>query len=621
MTEAASSPPTRSVGFLGSLFKRTEQTVLMATLALITILLLIDAIGRPLGGIHVPGKDEYVRHLTLWLAFVAGLAAALQSKHLTLSTAEFFGEGRARHLSRLFGCSVAAAVVAVLAKGTLDIVLLNRALPEPKILPIGVPEWVSVAIMPVTLGAMALVFAWQASDRWHGRAIAMLAIPAVLAIGLVPPESAAQIWPLALVVLAAAFLGAPVFVAMGGIAAVLFFAGGSPVSAVTRRVYDLIASPTLPAIPLLTAAGYVLAESAAAERLVRFFRALFGWMPGGIAVMVAAVCALFTTFTGGSGVTIIALGGLVYPILRKDGYSEGFSLGLVTASGSLGLLFPPSLPVVLYSVVASSRDQVVPLDQLYIAGLIPGLLLVVLTAAYGIIVGRHMARERQPFSWHEVAVSTWRAKWELALPFVIIGLFASGWLTMLETAAAALAYTVIVECFITRDLHIFKSLPEVLLKAAGLMGAVLILLSIAMGLTNYLVDAQIPDQMLIWVQTHIHSQAMFLLALNVFLLVVGSVVEIYAAIVILAPLIVPIGTAFGVNPIHLGVIFLANLELGFLFPPVGLNLFLSSSRFGKPLPQLYRHVVPFLIILAIGVLLVTYIPSMSVGLLHLLGKK
>jgi tripartite ATP-independent transporter DctM subunit len=620
MTETATESSTGGTGFLGSLFKRTEQTVLMATLGLTTILLLIDAVGRPLGGFHVPGKDEYVKQLTLWLAFVGGLAAAVQAKHLRLSTAEFFGEGRARQLSRLIGGAVAAAVVAVLAKGTFDIVRVHRAVPEPKILPIGLPEWVSEAIMPLTMGAMALVFAWKASDRRSGRLIALLAIPAAFSIGLVPPESAAHLWPLALIVLASAFLGAPVFVAMGGIAAVLFFSEGSPVSAVTRRVYDLIASPTLPAIPLLTTAGYVLAESAAAERLVRFFRAIFGWMPGGIAVMVAAVCALFTTFTGGSGVTIIALGGLVYPILRKDGYSESFSLGLVTASGSLGLLFPPSLPVVLYSVVASSREQVVPLDQLYIAGLLPGLLLVVVTAIYGIIVGRHVARDRQPFSWREVAIATWHAKWELALPFVIIGLFASGFLTMLETAAAALAYAVIVECFITRDLHIFKTLPEVLLKAAGLMGAVLILLSIAMGLTNYLVDAQLPDQMLGWVQSHIHSQAMFLLALNVFLLVVGSVVEIYAAIVILAPLIVPMGTAFEVNPIHLGVIFLANLELGFLFPPVGLNLFLSSSRFGKPLTQLYRHVVPFLIILAIAVLLVTYIPSMSLGLLRLLGK-
>ena len=607
-------------GFVGSLLKRAEETVLMTTLALTAILLLIDAIGRPLGGLHVPGKEAYVRQLTLWLAFVGGLAAALQSKHLTLSTAEIFGEGRARRLSLLFSGSVAAAVVAVLAKGAFDIVRVNRALPEPKMLPIGVPEWASAAIMPVALGAMALVFGWKASNRWPGRLIALSTIPAALALGLLPPDSAAHLWPLAIVVLSAAFLGAPVFVAMGGIAAVLFFADGTPVSAVTRKVSDLIMSPTLPAIPLLTAAGYVLAESAAAERLVRFFRAIFGWLPGGIAVMVAAVCALFTTFTGGSGVTILALGGLVYPILRKDGYSEGFSLGLVTASGSLGLLFPPSLPVVLYTVVASSREQVVPLDQLYIAGLLPGLLLVVLTAAYGIMVGRHLVKDRQPFSWREVALSAWSAKWELALPFVVVGLYAGGFLTLLETAAAALAYAVIVECFITGDLHIFRTLPEVLLKAAGLMGAVLILLSIAMGLTNYLVDAQIPDQIMTWVKAHIHSQAMFLLALNVFLLVVGSVVEIYAGIVILAPLIVPMGAEFGVNPIHLGVIFLANLELGFLFPPVGLNLFLSSSRFNQPLVRLYRHILPFLIITAIGVLLITYTDSMSLGLLRLLGK-
>jgi C4-dicarboxylate transporter, DctM subunit len=609
-----------SQGFFGTAMKGVEQTVLAATLALTTILLLIDAVGRPLGGFHVPGKEQYVKQLILWLACVGGLAAAAQGKHLTLSTAEFLGDRLAGRMSRLFAFSVSAAVVAVLGKGAFDIVRVHRAVAEPRVLPIGIPEWMCELVMPAAFGLMAVAFAYKASDRWWARGVAILAVPAALAIGLLPSSAVPHLWPLALVVLAAALLGAPVFVAMGGIAAILFFSEGTPVSAVTRKAYDLIASPTLPAIPLLTAAGYVLAESAAADRLVRFFRALFGWMPGGIAVMVAAVCALFTTFTGGSGVTIIALGGLVYPILRKDGYSEGFSLGLVTASGSLGLLFPPSLPVVLYSVVASSRDQVVPLDQLYIAGLLPGLLLIVLTAAYGVFIGRHVRTARQAFSWKELLVSSWRAKWEIGLPFVVMGLFASGWLTMMETAAAALAYAVVVECLITRDLHIFKTLPGVLLKAAGLMGAVLMLLSIAMGLTNYLVDVQIPDLVLAWVIAHIHSQMLFLLALNLFLLVVGSVVEIYAAIVILAPLIVPIGAAFNVNPIHLGVIFLSNLELGFLFPPVGLNLFLSSSRFNTSLPRLYRHVVPFLIILAIGVLLITYLPEMSLGLLRLLGK-
>jgi tripartite ATP-independent transporter DctM subunit len=603
---------------LALVFRRTEQGVLVATLALASLLPLIDVVGRPLGGIHIPGSANYVKHLTLWLAFVGGLAAASQVKHLTLSTAEFLGEGLWRTLTRLLSYSVSAAVIAVLAYASAQVVKVDAI--GSKVLPIGLPEWVSETIMPISLGLMALVFVWKASNRWWGRAIALLTIPVVFSLHWLPPEQAAKVWPLTLVILAAALLGAPVFVAMGGIALVMFFHDGTPVAAVSAEVYRLVASPTLPAIPLLTAAGYVLAESRAAERLVRFFRAIFGWMPGGIAVMVAAVCALFTTFTGGSGVTIIALGGLVYPILRKAGYSEGFSLGLVTASGSLGLLFPPSLPVILYSVVASNRNQTVPADNLYLAGLVPGLLLLVLTAFYAILIGGRAERERLKFSWREAAASAWGAKWELLLPVFIVTIFVSGLTTMIETAAAALAYAVIVECFITRDIRIFKELPEVLLKASALMGAVLTLLSVAMGLTNYLVDAQIPDMLLAWVQTHIHSQVVFLLALNVILLILGSVLEIYSAIIVLAPLIAPIGAAFHVDPIHLGVIFLANLEMGFLFPPVGLNLFLSSSRFNKPLTRLYRHIIPFLIITGIGVLLITYTDSMSLGILKLLGK-
>ncbi len=604
---------------LASGLRRVEKSVLVATLGLATVLPIIDMFGRQLGGFHIPGSSDYVQHLTLWLAFVGGVAAATQMKHLTLSTTEFFEDGLVRRLARLFAYAVAAAVVAVLAYASFQVVMADRQ--SAKLLPIGLPEWVSELIMPVSLGVMAFVFAWQSSDKWSGRAVALLGIPVAFAIGLLPPDAAANVWPAALVILLAALLGAPVFVAMGGIALVLFFRDGVPVSAVSAEVYRLIASPTLPAIPLLTGAGFVLAESGAADRLVRFFRALFGWMPGGIAVMVAAVCALFTTFTGGSGVTIIALGGLVYPILRKDGYPEGFSLGLVTASGSLGLLFPPSLPVLLYSVVASSRDQVLPLDDLYIAGLLPGLLLVVITAFYGIVIGRRVQHEKSVFSIREVVTSAWGAKWELFLPVLILLLFGSGFAPMVETAAAALAYTVIVECFITRDIHVFKALPEVMLRAAAMMGAVLMLLSIAMGLTNYLVDAQIPDLLLTWVKVHIHSQVGFLLALNVLLLVLGSVLEIYSAIIILAPLIAPMGAAFGVDPIHLGVIFLANLELGFLFPPVGLNLFLASSRFNKPLTSLYRHVLPFLIITGIGVLLITYTDAMSLGVLRLLGRR
>ena len=592
-----------------------EAWVLVGAFGAAMALPLLDWAGRAVG-FHVPGSAALVQQATLWLAFAGGLAATQQRAHLTLSTAELFGTGLISSLCRVLAGAVAAAVAAVLAYASAQVALANRL--DPKMLSIGIPEWVGELIMPVTLGLMALLFAWQASLGWRGRMLALLAIPAAFALGLLPPAWAAHSWVLALVVLASVLVGAPVFVAMGGVALVLFFRQGTPVAAVTAEVYRLVASPTLPAIPLLTATGFVLAESGASERLVRFFRAVCGSLPGGTAVMVAAVCALFTTFTGGSGVTIMALGGLVLPILLKDGYDEGFALGLVTASGSLGLLLPPSLPVILYAIVASSRDQVVAADTLYLAGLVPGVLLIALTALYGIYAGRN--QPRQPFAWKEALAATWGAKWELLLPVVIITLFSAGWTTMLETAAAALAYAVVAECFLTRDLGLVKDLPRVLLKAAALMGAVLILLSVAMGLTSYLVDAQIPDFLLAWVQAHIHSHLVFLLALNLLLLVLGSVLEIYSAIIVLAPIIAPMGAAFGINPVHLGVIFLANLELGFLLPPVGLNLFLASSRFQRKLPELYRHVLPFLVILGGGLLLITYVPQLSLALPRWLGR-
>jgi tripartite ATP-independent transporter DctM subunit len=605
-----------SLGRVAAFARRGEKGLLVLALFLATLLPLVEALGRRLGGFHVPGSASFVQQLTLWMAFVGGLLATREGKHLTLSTAELFEGGKARARARLFAFAVAAAVVAVLAWASVGLVAADRE--QGKLLPGGLPEWVSECVMPLALAAMALAFAYAASERWKGRLLAFVVVAAAFALGLAPALAAKLVWPLAAVILLAALLGAPVFVAMGGLALLFFFRDGTPVAAVSAEVYRLIASPTLPAIPLLTAAGYILAEGGASARLVRFFRALFGGMPGGLAVMVAAVCALFTTFTGGSGVTIIALGGLVYPILRNDDYPEGFSLGLVTASGSLGLLFPPSLPVILYSVVAG-----VPADSLYLAGLVPGFLLVVLVAAYGIHIGRRLDREgkrRQPFSTREAFASAWAARWELALPLLVVVLFASGLASMVEASAAACAYAAIVECFVTKDLHPTRELPGVILKAAALLGAVLLLLSVAMGLTSYLVDAQIPAQLLTLVKTHIHSKVVFLLVLNVLLLVLGSVLEIYSAIVILAPLVAPMGAAFGVDPVHLGIIFLANLELGFLFPPVGLNLFLSSSRFGKPLPQLYRAVVPFLIIIGIGVLLITYLPDMSLGLVKLFAR-
>ena len=594
--------------------RRIEDGVLSTAFLVAIGLPLVDAVGRPLGGFHVPGNATYLQQLTLWLAFLGGLLAVREGKHLTLSTAEVFHQGsRARQIVRVVAHSVAAAVSAVLTYGSFLVVMADRQ--QGARLPIGVPVWIVELVMPLGLGLSALRFIWLASEHWRGRVVALASVAAVFALGWLPAPAGAGFWVLVAVVVFATLLGSPVFVAMAGIGMLLFHSDGTPISAVPAEIYRLVASPSLPAIPLLTACGYVLAESGAAHRLVRFFRSLFGWMPGGIAVLVAGVCALFTTFTGGSGITIIALGGLVYPILREEGYPEGFSLGLVTAGGSLGLLFPPSLPVILYSVVAS-----VPADQLYIAGLLPGLLLVVLAAVYGIVVGRRSQEQTQAFSWRELGAATWGAKWELSLPVLVIALFASGFASLVEASAAAALYAIVVECFITHDIHPVRQLPKVILKGAALVGGVLILLASAMGLTSYLVDAQIPDQLLAFVKAHVSSPVVFLLVLNLFLLVLGSVLEIYSAIIVLTPLVVPLGVAFGVHPVHLGVVFLANLELGFLFPPVGLNLFLYASRFGVPITRLYRFVVPFLIIMGAGVLLITYVPAMSLGFLKLMGR-
>ncbi len=610
------STPPKSLPLL--MLRHLEHALLVLALLAAALLPLADTLGRPFG-FAVPAGADYLQQLVLWLAFLGGLVAARERRHLTLSTVELLGEKTlARRAGRVLAAAVAAATTGILTYAAVGLVLANRE--EGRTLLGGTPVWLLELVMPVALGLMALRFAWAASKRWPGRLLALAAIPAAFALGLVPEQVASLAWPMTGLILLALVLGTPVFVAMAAFALFFFFREGLPVTAVSAEVYRLISSPTLPAIPLLTACGYVLAESGASLRLLRFFRSLFGWAPGGMALIVIAVCALFTTFTGGSGITVIAIGGLVLPMLLADGYPERFSLGLVTAAGSLGLLFPPSLPVILYSVVAGTRDQNVPADQLYLAGLVPGLLMIAMVAAYAVRRGLALHLPRQRFTLREVAVSGWKAKWELLLPAFVIGLFLSGKASMVETAAAAFIFAIVVEVFLTRDLHLFRTLPRALVKSSVLAGAVLILLSAAMGITSYIVDAQIPDTLVRWVQTHIESRWVFLLALNALLIVVGCLVDIFSAIVVLAPLIVPMATAFGVQPIHLGVIFLSNLELGYLTPPMGLNLYLAASRFDKPLTTVVRCVLPFLLIMALSVLLITYVPQLSLGILQLLGK-
>jgi tripartite ATP-independent transporter DctM subunit len=597
-TNEAGAPP--------SALNRFETGLIIVISLSMVVLPIIATLARFFTGESLTSPISLVEHLTLWAGFAGAMIATGARAHLALATSEFLPEGRLRVGAQFVANTVAGSVVAFLGYASIVMIQANSVSTE-KILGV-VPKWMAMTIMPVTLSIMAVRSAYNAHEKWAGRAASLALIVAAFSLGLVDEHQSAVLWPCVIAILGAVLLGAPMFTGMAGLAMVLFFThDGSPAS-VVDEIFRLVASPTLPAIPLLTLCGFVLAEGGASTRLVRAARGLVGWMPGGLAIMVAIVCALFTTLTGGSGVTIIALGGLVLPILVKEGYPEGFSLGLVTAAGSLGLLFFPSLPVLLYSVVAESAA-----GKLYLAGLLPGILLIALVVAYGIYVGVKHKTPRHPFSLQEAGRALWDAKWELAVPAVLIGGFATGLTTIVEASAIAAFLSIVVECFVFKDLSVKKDMPRVITHSGRLMGAVLIVLGAAMGLTNYIVDAQVVDALLSWVKLHVQSPHVFLFALNVILLVLGSVLEIYSAIVILAPLIVPMAAAFGIDPVHMGIIFLSNLELGFLFPPVGLNLLLSSSRFGKPLPYMYKQSMPFLLIMAAGVLMITYVPWMSIG--------
>jgi C4-dicarboxylate transporter, DctM subunit len=590
-----------------------EGWVVTVILLLMTVLPVAQAVSRKLFGVDLAGSAVYVQHGTLWVGFLGALLATARGKHLGLSTVEMLPDGALRAAARVFGAMVTTGVIALLAYASVKLVQADSV--RQTVLAGGIPSWWSEVIMPVALAAMAARTLWLAPYGWKGRIACGAAIGAAFALGLAANHADALVWPVAIGILVAFLMGAPVFVAMAGIAMLMFFAEGTPIAAVPTETFNLVSRPELPAIPLLTLAGYVMSEGGAAKRLVAAYQSVFGWMPGGLAIMAAFVCAIFTTFTGASGVTILALGGLVLPSLLKEGYPEGFSLGLVTASGSLGLLFPPSLPVILYGVVAG-----VAIERLFLAGLVPGFLMILLVCGYGVAVGVRAKVPRHAFDPKQALRDMWAAKWDLGLPVLVILAVVSGFATIVEAAGLASAYALLVELVIFREIHPVKRLPSVMVDAATLVGAVLILLGVALGLTSYFVDAQIPEALLAWVTAHIHSPAMFLLALNGLLLVLGSVLEIYSAIVVLAPLLVPLGNAYHIDPVHLGVVFLANLELGFLFPPMGLNLFLSAQRFEKPLPVLYKRAFPFLCILAVGVLIITYVPAVTTGISNLLPQ-
>src|SRR6185436_15530342 len=480
-----------------------------------------------------------------------------------------------------------------------------------------VPIWVVQLVIPISFALIAGRLVWKASDKWPGRTVAALGIGAGILLNyqrtLIVDTA---LWPWLLLVVVAGVLGAPIFAILGGLAMFSSLVRGNPPIVLPLMGYDELTTSTgIAAIPLFTVAGFLLAEGKSSQRLLRVFRAWLGWAPGGTAIAAATLCAFFTLFTGGSGVTILVLGGLLLPTLLADRYRERFSVGLLTASGSLGLLFPLSLPLMLFGIMSQGAASI---ENLFIGGLLPGLLMLGLLGALGVREGLIAKADRTPFRIGEAFGSLWEAKWEVMLPVFVIGSFLAGVATLAESAPMAALYTLIVQRFIHRDLPTWKDVLRVMNDCVALVGGALLILAVAKGLTDYLVYVQVPDHLMQWTQTHVHSKLLFLLALNVFLLLVGTVMDIFSAIVVVVPIILPIAQHFGVDPVHLGIIFVANLELGFLHPPLGLNLLLASVRFKKPVLEVTWATLPFLGILALGVLLITYWEGLTLGLLRML---
>jgi tripartite ATP-independent transporter DctM subunit len=584
-----------------------------ATLIAMGLLPLVEGALRFFFGFGIPGAGPFVQHLTLWVGFLGAAIAAREGRLLAMATDQFLPAAWQRW-TRPLSAAVGAGVSALLCRASVDLVLIERMAGGE--IAAGVPIWVGQLAMPIAFALIALRLVWRASPVWAGRAVAALGLGIGLALGQQPVWiEGLPFWPFLLMLIAATAVGGPIFVGLGGAAVLLFMIDGVPPAAVPVATYSLSVSPTLAAIPLFTLTGFLLAEGGASHRLLRVFRALVGWVPGGTAVVCAVVCAFFTTFTGGSGVTILALGALLLKALQDDGYRDRFSLGLLTASGSLGLLFPPALPLILYGIIARQ-----PIEDLFIGGLLPGVLLVLLIAAWGVREGWIGASRQSRFDLRELLRATWEGKWELALPLVVLVAIFSGYATPVEAAAVSVVYALVVQCFVHRDLDPRRQLLGVVTQCVVLIGGVLIILGVAKGLTSWMVDAQIPTLALEWVQSMIESPLVFLLCLNVFLLVVGCLMDIFSAIVVVVPLLVPLGAAYGIDPVHLAIIFIANLELGYLTPPVGLNLFLSSYRFDRPLLQVWRAALPALAILALGVVLITYVPWLTTGLVDLLRR-
>jgi C4-dicarboxylate transporter DctM subunit len=596
-----------------AIFRQLEDAVVSLMLAGMVVIPLAEAVLRRTLHTGIPASTSIVQHAVLLVGMLGGAIAAREGRLLALSTLEHtLIPDRFRPASRIVTSSIAAAVTGLLAVASAQFVLSEREAGKLLFAPIRV--WWIEMVMPLAFALIALRILEKGAQGWRGRVLAM-ALTAVAVVAAVLLSGKSHLFvPTSLgILLIASVLGVPAFVTLGGAALLLFSSLDQPIASIPIAHYALVINPVLPTLPLFTLAGYFLAEGGAAKRLLRVFTALFRGFRGGPALVTVVACAFFTSVTGASGVTILALGGLLMPVLVGARYTEKNALGLLTGSGSLGLLLPPCLPIIVYAIVAH-----VPIQQMFLGGLVPAFVMIIATSLWG----THRApvdHERHPFDGKEAVLALWDAKWDLLMPVVALVALFSGFATPVEASALTALYAFLTEAVIHRDLQIFRDAPRVMSECGLLIGGVLLILGVSLGFTNYLVDAEVPTRAVEWTTRNIHSSFLFLLLLNGFMVVVGCLIEIYPAIVIEVPLLVPLGAAYGIDPIRLGIIFLANLELGYLTPPVGLNLLMSSYRFHKPVGEVLRSVLPVVAVLSTGLLLITYIPGLTTVLPRLFG--
>jgi len=594
---------------------RTENLLVSLALAIMVVLPLTEAFLRRTVHFSIPASVTIVQHMVLIVGMLGGAIAARERRLLALSTvADSKFSGRWRSALRVLTGGLGVVVCVFLALASFQFVRAEREAGE--LLGYGIPTWVVQCVLPFGFALIGLRILWHASEKTALRLFALFLAIMLCAIVWRSPVAAHHLLVPALsLMFLASVLGVPAFVTLGGTALALFWSVEQPIASIPIAHYALVTNPTLPTLPLFTLAGYFLTEGGSPKRLVRVFFALFGPFKGGPAIVTVLVCAFFTSFTGASGVTILALGGLLMPVLAGAGFSDKDGLGLLTGAGSLGLLLPPCLPLIVYAIVAK-----VSIEKMFLGGIGPAFVLMAATAMWGVSRGEKSEVAKKTFDFKEALAALWNAKWELFMPvFASLALF-SGLATPVEAAAATACYAFLVATVFHGELKLFRDVPRVMSECGLLIGGVLLILGVSLGFTNYLVDAEIPVHAVEWTTHAIHSPFLFLLLLNLFLLVVGCLMEIYPAIVVEVPLLVPLGAAYGIDPVRLGIIFLANMELGYLTPPVGLNLLMSSYRFRKPVPEVLRATLPVIVVLSAGVLLITYVPALTTALPRWLGR-